>query len=378
MKVIELFAGIGSQALALKNIGIEVESIVSEIDKFAYNSYCAIHGDTMNLGDVRKIAHLPQCDLLTYSFPCQDLSNAGLRKGMSKDSGTRSALLWEVGRLLDDAKVRGCLPDFLLMENVDAILNKRNIVEFNHWISFLTDLGYTSEYKILNAKDFGVPQNRKRCFMVSTLDGRKFVFPEGVPLETRLCDVLEDDVNESFYLSDDKVSKYKAYEKRQKNDAIIVAGTLASKGGYKQTAKVYSDMGIAPTMVTSGGGGHIPKIEITGEIVGTKFEQVNRVYGVNGISPTIMAKSGDGHTPKIESIEDKCYKGVVNKNIRIRYLTPKECWRLMGFPDSAYEAAKDIPTSKTQLYNQAGNSIVVPCLEAIFKAMFIEKTWKNN
>ena len=179
LRVVELFAGIGAQAQALKNLGLDFTSTVCEIDEKAYRSYCAIHGDTPNLGDITKVEHLPECDLLTYSSPCQDISVAGRQRGMEQGSGTRSSLLWEVGRLLSDAKERGRGPDVLLMENVDAILNKKNIAEFNRWIEFLTNLGYTSSYKVLNAKDFGVPQNRKRCFMVSSLGGRRFIFPEG-------------------------------------------------------------------------------------------------------------------------------------------------------------------------------------------------------
>ena len=103
LRIVELFAGIGAQAMALEQLGIPYESTVCEIDRNAYASYCAIHGDTPNLGDITKVEHLPDCDLMTYSFPCQDLSVAGKRRGMSEGSGTRSSLLWEVSRLLMDA-----------------------------------------------------------------------------------------------------------------------------------------------------------------------------------------------------------------------------------------------------------------------------------
>lgn len=218
LRVIELFAGIGAQASALERLGIEFESIVCEKDPQAYAAYCAIHGETPNLGDITKVEHLPECDLLTYSFPCQDLSIAGRQAGMVEGSGTRSALLWEVERLLQDMADRGCLPEILLMENVDAILHKSNKPHLERFIIRLNALGYTSSYAILNAKDYGVPQNRNRCFMVSTLHRGTFKFPEGRPLEKRLKDVLEDNVDESYYLSDERIATFERHKKRQEEN----------------------------------------------------------------------------------------------------------------------------------------------------------------
>ena len=195
IRVIELFAGIGAQASALERLGIEHERVaVAEWDEPTYKVYCAIHGDTPNLGDITKVEHLPECDLLTYSSPCQDISVAGHKAGLAKGSGTRSATLWDVGRLLEDMKERNVLPEVLLMENVDSILFKHAINDFLQWVRFLDGLGYTNSYQVLNAKDYGIPQNRKRMFMVSTLTLGKFIFPEGRPLTIRLKDVLEKDV----------------------------------------------------------------------------------------------------------------------------------------------------------------------------------------
>ena len=408
LRVVELFSGIGAQAQGLKNLGLDFTSTVCEIDEKAYRSYCAIHGDTPNLGDITKVEHLPECDLLTYSFPCQDLSIAGSQRGMEQGSGTRSSLLWEVGRLLSDAKERGRGPEVLLMENVDAILNKKNISEFNRWIEFLTDLGYTSSYKVLNAKDFGVPQNRKRCFMVSSLGGRRFIIPEGFPFDRRLRDVLEDDVDESFYLSDDKVAKYKAHDERQRangtrfgwrpsepwdvspsvltspskssTNTIIITGKIEDPSRYDCENRKYGTAGISPSVTTCQGGGHVPKIRVQDSIrypcaTAKGYMEaregdglvMNRILTARGTvqeatAPTLTAGNG-------------CGTGTVDKGLRIRYLTPRECWRLMGFPDSAFEAARDVPTSKTHLYKQAGNSIVVPCLEVIFKAIYIDHSW---
>lgn len=201
LHVVELFAGIGAQASALGRLGIPFTSTVCEIEPHAYNAYCAIHGPTPNLGDITKVDHLPECDLLTYSPPCQDISIAGLQKGLEEGSGTRSSLFWEVLRLLKDAKDRNALPNVLVMENVDAIVNKQNRPYLERFIIELNGIGYDSSLQILNAKDYGVPQSRNRFFMVSTLTRGHFRFPKGFPLERWLKDVLEDDVPESFYLS---------------------------------------------------------------------------------------------------------------------------------------------------------------------------------
>lgn len=216
IRLVELFAGIGAQASALERLGIPFTSTVCEIDEHAYNAYCAVHGPTPNLGDIRKVEHLPDCDLLTYSFPCQDLSIAGNKKGMAEGTGTRSALLWEVDRLLQDAKERERLPEVLLMENVDSILFQANRPHLERFIIRLNGLGYDSSYAVLNAKDFGVPQNRNRCFMVSTLTRGHFRFPRGFPLERRLKDILEDDVDESFYITKEKQESYRRHKEDQR------------------------------------------------------------------------------------------------------------------------------------------------------------------
>lgn len=217
IRVIELFAGIGAQASALERLGIpHVRIGVAEFEPHAYQAYCAIHGDTPNFGDITKIEHLPECDLLTYSPPCQDISIAGNRKGLKEGSGTRSSLFWEVLRLLRDMRERDCLPAVLQMENVDAIVNKQNRPHLERFIIALNELGYDSSWKILNAKDFGVPQNRNRFYMISTLDKGIFQFPEGFPLEKRLKDVLEDDVPESYYLKPEQIASYEAHKERQR------------------------------------------------------------------------------------------------------------------------------------------------------------------
>lgn len=250
LRVVELFAGVGAQHQALKNLGIPHEIVaISEIDKYAIAAYTAIHGPVNNLGDIRKIEHLPPCDLVTYSFPCQDLSKAGKGKGMMEKSNTRSSLLWQVGRLLDDLGDRGCLPEYLLMENVDEILTAKHKPQFLKWIIKLNELGYNSSYKVVNALDHGVPQNRKRCFMISTLSKGCFIFPGKQPLKTILRDYLDKNVDDSFYLKENDLRNYYNITKKEKSkDLLIVAGNLGIKNRYEQVNRVYADNGTCPTI----------------------------------------------------------------------------------------------------------------------------------
>ena len=211
--LIELFAGVGSQAMALRDLGADFEHYrVVELDKYAIKSYNSIHGtefpkmditqihgSDLGIEDVEKFTYL-----MTYSFPCQDLSVARKQKGMAKDSGTRSGLLWEVERLLNEVEN---LPQVLLMENVPQVHGKKNIEDFQNWISFLESKGYSNYWQDLNAKNYGVAQNRNRCFMVSILGDWKFTFPEPIELKRVMKDYLEDVVDEKYYINNEKAQK---------------------------------------------------------------------------------------------------------------------------------------------------------------------------
>ena len=210
IRLIELFAGIGSQAMALKEIGADFETYrVVEFDKYAIASYNAIHGTNFPTMDITKIkgSDLGIVDtdkftyLLTYSFPCQDLSVAGKGRGMTKGNGTRSGLLWEVERLLEETDN---LPQVLVMENVPQVHSKKNMDDFNKWLGFLESKGYSTVYKDLNAMDYDVAQSRNRCFAVSILGDFSFCFPEKIELTKVMKDYLEDDVDEKYYLTSDK------------------------------------------------------------------------------------------------------------------------------------------------------------------------------
>ena len=213
IRLIELFSGIGAQSKALEKLNIDFEVVgYSEIDKFAIKSYEAIHGEQPALGNIEQIEALPECDLLTYSFPCQDLSIGGTKLGLVDEQGnkTRSGLLLDVERLLDKAKADGKLPRILVMENVKNLVGKQFKPCFDKWLEKLDELGYNNYWKVLNAKDFGIPQNRERVFVVSILkeyDTEGFTFPEPFELKLRLKDVLERHVDEKYYLSDTIVSK---------------------------------------------------------------------------------------------------------------------------------------------------------------------------
>ena len=213
IRLIELFAGVGSQAMALRDIDANFEHWKAvEFDKYAMKSYNAIHGTEFETTDIRDIKGSDleivdtdnYCYMMTYSFPCQDLSVAGKGAGMTKGSGTRSGLLWEVERLLNETE---SLPQVLLMENVPQVHGKKNIEDFGKWIEFLKGKGYSNYWKDLNAKDFGVAQNRNRCFMVSLLGCYDYEFPHPIPLTKRLKDYLEDAVEEKYYINTEKTQK---------------------------------------------------------------------------------------------------------------------------------------------------------------------------
>lgn len=217
IRLIELFAGYGSQAMALKRIGAKFEHYrVVEFDKYAIASYNAVHGTDFPTMDITKVhaEDLNICDtntftyLLTYSFPCTDLSVAGRQAGMSKGSGTRSGLLWEVERILTEIKDgNGELPQILFMENVPQVHGKKNIDDFKKWLGFLESLGYTNYWQDLNAKNYGVAQNRNRCFMFSFLGNYSYNFPNTIPLKKKLKDYLEDNVDEKYYINNEKADK---------------------------------------------------------------------------------------------------------------------------------------------------------------------------
>lgn len=316
IKLIELFAGIGSQIQALKNIGIEAETVaISEIDKYAIQSYQLLHGKTTNLGDITKINlnDVPDCDLLTYSFPCQDISISGLQKGLNEDSGTRSSLLWECKKIIEYKK-----PKYLLLENVKNLISTKHKINFELWLQTLEDLGYNNYWKIMNAVDYNAPQNRERLFCVSILKeyDTGFVFPTPKERNIKLKDILEKEANipSNMYMNDKSFNFRDKKLIKPSDGGLIWVGNL-TMAGNDSIKRVYSPEGVCPTLTTMCGGHRQPKIYI--------------------------------------------------ENLGVRKLTPKECWRVMGFTEEQYSRVEG-KLSNAQLYKQAGNSICVSCLEAIF------------
>ena len=216
IRLIELFAGVGAQAMALRDIGADfTHHRVVEFDRHAIASYNAIHGTRFEPMDIRDvhgsdlgITDLDRyCYVLTYSFPCQSLSLAGKREGMERGSGTRSSLLWEVERILQELNDEQHLPQVLLMENVTQVHGEGNKDSFLEFVRFLSDIGYTSRWQDLNSKDYGIPQSRDRCFMVSMLGDYDYEFPDKVELTKSMREYLEDEVDERFYINSPKAQQ---------------------------------------------------------------------------------------------------------------------------------------------------------------------------
>lgn len=304
----ELFSGIGAQVAALKRNGVKFKVVgISEIDKYAIKSYEAINGKARNYGDISKAESLDYADLWTYSFPCTDISLAGKQEGLTDKTGkqTRSGLIFEVERLLRKSVENGNQPKYLLLENVKNLVGKKFKPEFDKWLQTLESLGYNTYWQVLNAKDYGVPQNRERVFAVSIrkdVDTHGYTFPEPFKLNRRLKDVLETNVDEKFYLKQDLTKSF--VERLSERD---VSNTIRCGGAGSVDQKHTWDLVAEPA------------------------------------------------------------------KMRIRKLTPKECWRLMDFTDEEYEAAEKAGVSKTQLYKQAGNSIVVSVLAGIFNNLLGEQ-----
>ena len=467
LKVLSLFSGIGAFELALKRIGVNVELVgFSEIDKYAVKSYCSVHGvsEDLNLGDISKIdltklKEIRDIDLITHGSPCQDFSIAGRLAGGDKGSGTRSSLMWCTVDIVEAVR-----PKYVVWENVKNLLSSKNRHNFDGYLEIMDKLGYNSYYKVLNAKNYGIPQNRERVFTVSIRKDidEGYEFPEEIKLTKKLKDVLEKSVDEKYYLSDKLIAGLIANTERQRakgngftfetTDGDCVAKTVTTRVGacrsgdnYIQVVgkldikghdcvkRVYSGEGIAPTLTDMQGGNRQPKVLINEPVIAASRGRNpdrpgDRTPGIpteqrleinkQGISNTITTVQKDNYVIepclKIKEATKAGYKeayagdgvnisgrmkyqrgnvqkemtqtlmangserGVVTPDMRIRKLTPRECWRLMGFGDEDFNKAKGIGTSDTQLYKQAGNSIVVNVLEAVFRNLLgVEKTKKS-
>ena len=390
-----------------------------EIDRWASLSYSMVNqcSESLNLRDVRTVTAETvrdrQVDLITYGFPCQDISIAGKQQGFVNDSGesTRSGLFFEALRIIKELR-----PRYAIAENVKALTSKKFKNEFAAVLSSLEDAGYNNYWSVLNAKDYGIPQNRERVFIVSIrrdVDEGDFQFPDKEPLMLRLRDMLEpaESVDEKYYLSTERegvrrlIAELEAryslpvVAKIGDTPAICQVGNIVDNPNRdSQRGRIYDPSGLAPTLNTVGGGGLEAKIVIDGTIGSHETDRITskdgmvqtlkatdyknppkividgltrdtqkqkaRVFNPSGLAASLIAT--DYKEPLQISV--KIAEHGNTYGVRIRKLTPKEYWRLMGFLDEEFDRVHGI--SNSQLYKQAGNSIVVNVLSALLSQLF--------
>ena len=379
LRIMECFGGIGACSKALERLEIdyEIEDYV-EIDKYAVKSFNAIHGTNFEPQDICKWDKDVEVDLIMHGSPCQDFSLAGKQAGGDKDSGTRSSLMYETIRIVEKLK-----PKYVIWENVKNLLSKKHRHNFDAYLETMESLGYVNYYQVLNAKDYGIPQNRERVFTISILNSavnsavmQNFEFPPKQELKLKLKDMLEDEVDEKYYLSDKKIQKianWKAYqkpfEKVQGKNSIVP--TLTARGaGEEHSGMITYSENLEDTTNLQEQCLHIKNNTIQGYLSAYDGDGVN-------ISSRMKYQRGNVQKESIQTIttsggNDRGVVDVVNQKLRIRKLTPKEVWRLMGFDDEDFEKAAKV-NSNTQLYKQAGNSIVVNVLEAILNNLLNQK-----
>ena len=295
--------------------------------------------------------------LLIHSL-VPDISVSGKQEGMIRGK-TRSGLLYECERIIEH-----CKPKYLLLENVKNLVSKRFKPQFDEWLNYLEGLGYTSYWSVLNAKNFGVPQNRERVFVVSILGEHKpYEFPKGIKLEKRLKDMLEDRVDDKYYLSEDLQKRFKPSEPININELVSerLGGCFDTEKSKRQAGAVWNKYKLCPTLDTMQGGYRQPliteeiKIKKVGNLECKGWHEIEtRVHSIEGLAPTVETRN------RAKYIDE----------FKIRKLTPRECFRLMGMKDDDIDKIQQAGISNTQQYKMAGNSICIPVLEYIFKQLF--------
>lgn len=395
---VDLFAGVGGFRLGMEAAGHKCVGYV-EIDKYARISYNAIHQtegefkghDITSISDdlIRSIGRV---DIITGGFPCQAFSIAGKRRGFED---TRGTLFFEIMRWAAILK-----PETLFLENVPGLLSHDEGITFETILRKMDAAGYDAEWDCLNACQFGVPQSRERIFLIghSRKGCRRKVFPlercnEQANLErinkiNKIYDhsqVLFPESEEAFSFAQKTtcipVLSPEREEKRQNGrrfktqgepaftitaqdrHGIIVSGELEGTG-REQSNRVYSEKGLAPTLTTMQGGGQEPKVLLVREATKKGYAEAAKYDGINLSMPESETRRGRVAKQMTSTLDTGCQQGVVVEEIRIRKLTPRECWRLQGFPDWAFDAAAKV-NSNSQLYKQAGNSVAVPVIVAI-------------
>lgn len=426
IRVFTAFSGYDSQCMALDRLHQHYPDFTyelvgwAEIDKYAIQAHNAVYPQwaERNYGDISKIdwSQVPDFDLFTYSSPCQDFSQAGKQAGGTEGSGTRSSLLWECRRAILAKR-----PKYLLMENVAALVSQKFIRLFNAWQLELESYGYRNFAKVLNAKDYCVPQNRERIFMVSILDEQaRYEFPDPMPLTIRLKDVLEKEVEERYYLKYDALEGYKPHEKVG-DGAVNVMGELqadnrwAGKTIRQQnfvigtdkcsmciTAKhLMHEFKIAEPQVLGwvrdekGNVVKRPPVEVANCVTSGKRDNtqnyvaepmIGAFRGRNPENPSERGRSNGMYKQRLEINENgtrNTLTGVQKDNMvieygyRIRKLTERECFRLMDMPEEYIDRIQAAGISRSQQYKMAGNSIVVACMYHILRKLFIDTEIKT-
>ena len=382
MKFLDLFAGIGGFRLGMESAGHECIGFC-EIDKFARASYKAIHNTKgeIELHDItavsdESIRRIGRVDIICGGFPCQAFSIAGNRRGFED---TRGTLFFEIARFASILR-----PRYLFLENVKGLLNHENGITFETIISTLDELGYDVEWQVLNSKDFGVPQNRERVFIIGHLRGERTrrVFPLSGDGAAIACE--QPKIN--------KVGNVRKKGKSQSGDVVSIdslAPTLCStttqkdplkilieneikqfgviQPNFNQSGVVYDTDGISPTIRAYQGGGLEPKIRVK-EATSKGYAEAEVGDSVNLSHPNSKTRRGRVGNQVANTLLTGESQGVIEPDFRIRKLTPRECWRLQGFPDWAFDRAQEI-NSNSQLYKQAGNSVTVNVIAAIAKEL---------
>ena len=260
IKIISLFSGIGAFETALENLSIHHQIVgYSEIDPNASKAYSLLHHvpESMNLGDITKldVCSLPSADLITYGFPCQDISSAGLKKGMFDESGqkTRSGLFFDALRVIKHIK-----PKVAIAENVKNLTSASMKDTFDLVLHSLSNAGYNNYYTVLNAADYGIPQHRERVFIVSIrkdIDSKNFAFPPASPMTSHMIDYLDHDVPELYFLPEWKTKNAVIFDgSTDRKNAIVQCGDLKHYTN-DQMNRIYSPFGLSPTLKTVSGGG---------------------------------------------------------------------------------------------------------------------------
>lgn len=362
VRLIELFAGIGSQAKALELLGVDFEHWkVCEFDDYAMKSYNAVHNTNFKTSDIQNLTasdlEIKDKDkyeyIMTYSYPCTDISIAGKKEGMERNSGTRSSLLWEVERLLKECGDNK--PQILLMENVRECHNGKNAPLFFEWTSFLRSIGYKNFYTDMDAKNYGIPQTRKRCFMLSILDENAYYeFPQACGLSYSVKEFLEDKVDKKYYVKEETALPLIKKMEKECPSATIIDDTY---GFDNSEVRYFPD--VCPTLRAAKA-----NLKCIVAMRGRNSDSLNQTPGTS--TEQRLEKNKTNCCNTITTVQKD---NLIFENKQLRTLTPKEVWRLFGFEDKDVENASEF-VPDTQLYKQGGNCIVVNCLVAILGQLF--------